>query len=323
MKPSNTFDPRRSCNYNGPQGYLSICLWQHEFTHSLSSRLKVCRMQVMFRLLALVALLASPLPVRCQVPSSFLQSVGMEAAWRSQLRLPIDGGHIVSVRFWVDKSQVHQYAVVDLGDQQIRISAEQLDRDGNPIGLEEAKRLAATQAARLLGKSDGFQVVEVSVPSIKMVVVTRDGLVQTLDAETGALLWASPCGPSWAPAHPAAVCEKGVVVVHGDRLYLLDWQTGKHRMVKSLRRATANAVIANEDVAFVSDFTGRIAAYGLGVDLRPWNYVMSGRAVGLPVVLPGEELLRDCHRCGACLCLCQFPATGGVDALRIGIPDYR
>ncbi len=234
----------------------------------------------LFPWLALVAASSS-----AQLPTDFTRRMGLETAWRSQLRLPVDGGGIVSVDFWVDKKTVRQYAVVELADRTIRVASDQLDADGQLIGMEKAKEMAQAQAARVLGKTEGIQVVEVSVPQIKMVVVTRDGLVQTLDAETGKLLWASPCGPSWAPAHPGAVCEAGVVVIHGDNLHLLDWETGKHLMIRKLQRATSNSVAAYKDIAFVSDFTGRIEAFALGREMRPWAYVMQGRAVGQPVTL--------------------------------------
>ncbi|RMF45483.1 MAG: hypothetical protein D6753_00030, partial [Planctomycetota bacterium] len=242
-------------------------------------------MRQLVRGLVFVVLATVAASTWAQRASDFSRGLGLESAWRTQLRLPVDGRGIASVDFWVDKKTVRQYAVVELADRTIRVPSDQLDRDGKPIGMERAKEMAQTQAARVLGKAEGIQVVEVTVPQIKMVVVTRDGLVQTLDAETGKLLWATPCGPSWAPAHPGAVCEAGVVVIHGDNLHLLDWTTGKHLMIRPLQRATSNAVAAYKDIAFVSDFTGRIEAFALGREMRPWAYVMKGRAVGQPVTL--------------------------------------
>ncbi|MEZ6080848.1 MAG: hypothetical protein R3C56_35820 [Pirellulaceae bacterium] len=55
------------------------------------------------------------------------------------------------------------------------------------------KQMAGERAARLLG-SDGFEVIESSIPKIYLVVATSDGLIQNYDAETGRLLWSRPCG---------------------------------------------------------------------------------------------------------------------------------
>lgn len=229
------------------------------------------------------------LAASAQISRSDAAAMGLEQAWTAQIQLPKVGKGLVSAHLWADPLVSKQYAVVETPSRTIRISADKLDKYGAPIGLEAAKKMASEQAARLLGKSTGFQVVEKSVPEIKLVTVSKDGMVQTLDAETGKLLWSTSCGHTSAPAHPAAVSPQGVVLIHGENLYLLDWETGKQKMVKHLRFASANAVAVCDDVAFVSDFSGRVEAYGLGKDIRPWGYVIHGRAVGAPVNLVDQS----------------------------------
>lgn len=224
-----------------------------------------------------------------QVSATAARTMGMEIAWNSQVQLPRVGRGIVSAELWADDSQMRQFAIVELPQRTIRVSAAQRNRRGEPIGLEEAKRLAQEEAARLLGKNEGFQVVEASVPEIKLVIVTSDGLVQTFDAESGKLLWATPCGESNAPAHPAALSSHGIVLIHGMKLYVLDWETGKQRMVKNLRYATSNSVAVCGDIALITDFTGRIEAYALADEIRPWSYLIHGRAVGSPVSLADQN----------------------------------
>lgn len=233
---------------------------------------------------------AASVPSQAQISSSEARKMGMQTAWKSQVQMPRVGSGIVSSHLRVEPNQPRRYAVVELPEKTIRVSADQLDRDGNPIGLEEAKKQAGEQAARLLGKSSGFQVAEVTVPRIQLVLVTNDGLVQALDAESGQLLWSTSCGNSGAPAHPAAASPLGVVVIHGVSLYLLAWDSGKIIKQQNLRFATANAVAVCNDVAFVSDFTGRVELYGLDIPRKPWGYVLNGRAVGNPVSLADQSL---------------------------------
>jgi outer membrane protein assembly factor BamB len=217
-----------------------------------------------------------------QVTRSEAQRMGLEAAWQTQIQVPASGRGIVSAHLWADATQMRQFAVVELPDRTIRISADQVDRRGNPIGLAQAKQLASAKAQRLMpGKP--LDVVEVSIPQLDLVLVTSDGMVQNFDAETGSLLWATACGSASAPAHPATVSPAGVTVVHGTDLYLLDWKTGIKLMRKPLIHGTSNAVIACNDIAFVSDFRGQVEAYGLGRPLLPWSYRLSGHAVGRPV----------------------------------------
>lgn len=243
-----------------------------------------------------------------QVPRATVKAMGLETAWKSQVQMPFTGPGIVSSHLWADVSNASKYAVVELPDRTIRIAESTPDRKGNPIGIEEAKERAKKKAALILGKNDGFQVVEQSIPQIKLVLITSNGLVQCLDAETGKLIWSSSCGLSTAPAHPGAVSSSGVSVVHGQYLYVLDLTTGKLIAQRKLREATANAVAACNDLAFVSDYAGRVQAYGLQKELRPWRYVMHGRSVGKTVSLANQTFSAVATDKGY---VYVFSATGG------------
>lgn len=243
-----------------------------------------------------------------QMPRATVRAMGLETAWKSQVQMPFTGPGIVSSHLWADTSNSSKYAVVELADRTIRISEATPDRKGNPIGIEEAKERAKKKAALVLGKNDGFQVVEQAIPQIKLVLVTGNGLVQCLDAENGKLIWSTSCGLSSAPAHPGAVSSSGVSVVHGQYLYLLDLSTGKLVAQRKLREATANAVAACNDLAFVTDYAGRVQAYGLMNEARPWRYVMHGRSVGKSVSLANQTFSAIATDKGY---VYVFSATGG------------
>ena len=237
-------------------------------------------MRVRSALLSTAALCCLATSAFGQISSVAARKLGMDIAWQAQVQLPRINRGLVSSHLWAETTNPRRFTAVELDGNTIRVSADSLGRDGKPIGIEEAKKRAGELAARQLGKPDGFQVVEVTVPRIKLILVTSDGLVQALDAETGKLHWATPCGSSSAPAHPAQVSPAGVTVIHGEQLYLLDWETGKHRQARPLRYSTSNSVALCNDIAYVSDFTGRVEAYGLEREMAPWGYVMQGRSVG-------------------------------------------
>lgn len=222
-------------------------------------------------------------PACAQLSTVEAQRLGMEVLWRSNVQMPFEGRGVASSNLWVSSENPREYAVVKLENRTFRVSAEQMDRKGNALGLEGATELVREQAARFLGKQDGFQVEQVSVPRIHLVVVTADGLVQNFDAETGMLQWSNSCGPLNAPTFPAALSAEGVAVLQGNRFYLLDWNTGKQRVSRELRSKTSNAIAVSSKVAFVSDFNGVVTTYGVGDPIRPWQYVIQGRAVGQPV----------------------------------------
>ena len=240
--------------------------------------------------LAVCACFGSTPVANAQVSSVDAKQLGLEIAWQAQLQLPRVGRGIVTSSLWVDGSTLRKYATVDLGaGRTIEISAAQVDAKGKPIGIEVAKQLAGERAARMLGRNDGFQVVESNVPNIRLVVVTSDGLVQNIDAETGRMLWSSPCGPTTAPAQPAAFSKAGVSLIHGRHLYLLDWDTGKQLQRKELEYGSSIALAIAGNIAYVSDYQGRIEAYGLGRTVIPWTAQVSGRAVGQPVSLADQS----------------------------------
>lgn len=164
-----------------------------------------------------------------------------------------------------------------------------LGKNGAAKMLKERGLEAAVQ---LVTAPTGIAVKEITIPRIKLAVVSQNGSVQTFDAETGKMLWANTCGDSTAPAFPAAVSKAGVVVLHGDRLYVLDWETGKLVTSKPLRYASSNAVAVTDNIAFVSDFSGRVEVYVIGESdyKQSWGYVIRGRAIGDTVKMHGRDL---------------------------------
>jgi outer membrane protein assembly factor BamB len=288
-----------------------------------------------------------------QLSSDDARKLQLEVAWQSQVQMPRASG-LASAHLWAEESNPRRYAVVELPGRTIRVAVDKLDRSGNPIGMELAKKqalqeaqfrswdvngdglisraeagqlgsafaeidrdgdgrisfteysrfidwtrlitstLGATDAARMLRdrrlqdvavaltEPTGLEAKELIIPRLKLVLVSRSGAVETLDAETGSRLWSTYCGDSRAPAFPAGVSKAGIVVVQGDHLYVLDWETGKQLEVKRLANSTANAVAVTDEMAFVADSSGRVEAYGIGEStyIQRWGYSIRGRAIG-------------------------------------------
>lgn len=234
-----------------------------------------------------------------QVSSVDAMHLGLEIAWQSQVQIPQTGRGITTSSLWVDTSVTRKYAVVELeAGRTIEVSASEVDDKGVPIGIEAAKQIASERAARLLGRNDGFEVIESNIPDIRLVVSTSDGLVQTFDAETGMLLWSRPCGQTTAPAQAAALSPNGVSLIHGRHLYLLDWPSGKQLLRQELKYGSSIALAVCGKLAYVTDFRGRLEAYGLGIRIKPWTSQISGRAVGQPVSLADQSY-------------CAFASTDG------------
>jgi outer membrane protein assembly factor BamB len=225
-----------------------------------------------------------------QVADNQLKNMGLQAMWRTQLQMPIEAGSIVSTHLWTNPNDRKTYAELTLpagtgyGKRTFRFNASTLGADGKPIGIDAAKHEVEIRAARLLGRSAGVPAVEVTIPMIYLVVVSSDGIVQTLDAETGELLWRSPCGSVTHPAAPASVSDAGVVVAQGDELFLLDWKTGKHLAKRTMDRASTAGVASVGNVAFVASLSGQTAVFDFSKPGQ--SKTMSYRLFGRTIVPP-------------------------------------
>ncbi len=150
--------------------------------------------------------------------------------------------------------------------------------------MEAAKHEVEVRAARALGRSAGIPAVEINVPMIYLIVVSSDGIVQTLDAETGQMLWRNSCGSVNFPAAPAAVSDAGIAVAQGQDLYLLDLKTGRHLAKRRMERMTTSGVAMTGSVAFVSSLSGQTEIIDLAkpVTSEHIKYRLFGRTITAP-----------------------------------------
>lgn len=232
--------------------------------------------------------------IHAQLPDAQLRTLGLQTAWSAQLQMPAEEGRIVSTHLWTNPSQKRTFAELTLppgmsgvamgGGRTLRASADQLGLNGEPIGIEGAKKQVETQAARLLGRAAGIPAVEVTVPLIYLAVVTSDGFVQNFDAETGQKLWSNTCGSLRAPAAPASVSDVGIVVAQGQYLYLFDWNSGKIVSKREMKRGSSAGVAMIDDMAFVSSLSGQLMAFEFGepTSANHWTFRLYGRAVTRP-----------------------------------------
>lgn len=258
------------------------------------------------QIIILVAICLISGSLHAQITNSSARAIGLESVWVAQAQLPQAGRGIVSTNLWVMDQPQRQVALVEFQGMMLSVSAGQLDNQNQPLGIEKAKALAVEAARKSWKLVNAPEVTEVTVPEIRMVGATSDGLVQCYDAETGRLFWTASCGTTSVPAYPAAISNQGVVVVQGQQLYLLDWTTGKHLSVQNLPTGTSNAVgiaeyIDSSDApsktatansfAFALDFSGGVTAVGLNQTIPPWTFRLTGRAVASPVSLPDRSYM--------------------------------
>ncbi|HAC92201.1 MAG TPA: hypothetical protein DCF63_16480, partial [Planctomycetaceae bacterium] len=243
-----------------------------------------------------------------QITPGSAQAIGLEPAWVAQAQLPLAGRGIVSTDLWVTNDAARQVAVVESQGTMLSVPADQLDEQNQPLGIQKAKAMAVEMATKKWKLAAAPEVIEMTIPEIRLVGATSDGLVQCYDAETGRLFWTASCGTASTPAYPAALSRQGVVVVQGQQLYLLVWTTGKQLSVQNLPTATSNAVGVAEYVdvpespndknsttvnsfAFALDYSGGVTAVWLSQSIPPCHFRLTGRAVAAPASLPDRSYM--------------------------------
>ncbi len=133
----------------------------------------------------------------------------------------------------------------------------------------------------------GLEAKEGELPSLKLVIATRSGLVTCFDAETGKTDWATHCDSTEAPAYATAVNTSKVAMIQNGKLYLLELSDGSQAVLNdgsqspfTLPNPTSNAVALTKDAAFVTDRAGRVLSYAIGSKefKQPFGYALHGAA---------------------------------------------
>jgi outer membrane protein assembly factor BamB len=121
----------------------------------------------------------------------------------------------------------------------------------------------------------------------RLTVLTSAGVVQELNALTGATYWTAPIGNENYPSLGPAGNEKFVAVLNGSTLYVLDRKDGKPAIIRPAGSAPGAAPALSEKYVFLPLVSGRLEAISLGDQkIAPWYYQSFGRAMVTPLVTP-------------------------------------
>src|SRR5207248_3175104 len=111
------------------------------------------------------------------------------------------------------------------------------------------------------GRRDGL--LRVQFEERDLFVLTRSGMVQRMDAETGRVYWKKRVGKPYSLLPFLAANSRGVGVIANVTLYGLNRGTGNAEWDYRLRTGVSAQPIADEEQIYVPSVTGRIAAYYL------------------------------------------------------------
>jgi outer membrane protein assembly factor BamB len=238
----------------------------------------------------------------------------LELYWQAQLPIAARDGLPIGMSLHSHSSDRNQMVSVMVGNRLVEsFDANDLDRKSYQealvaaksgdnadklvsapprLGLEGATAKANEVVARLkvLGKKP--TLVTVDTPIVYLVVTSSDGLVQTMNAETGQVLWNASAGTSTLPSLPAGVSDDYVAVINGNRLYVYTLQTGQLLNTRPCKTIPSGMPKPAGDWIFVPGMNGRMTGYhATDPEKLTWAQASSGRSETPPSVSLDKRFL--------------------------------
>ncbi|MCO8121205.1 PQQ-binding-like beta-propeller repeat protein [Stieleria sp. TO1_6] len=223
--------------------------------------------------------------------------LGLEEVWRRQMRLPGGAASIVDQQIIVNTENPREYVEV-LGKaaegQQppvlFRIPTDQAGPNGQPIGKEEAERLARREERRLKRRHPETTISSRVVPRIQMFTAAKNGTIECRDAESGAPIWMTQVGDHRLHFGKMGIDDKFVSITNGGNLIKIDATNGEP--IKTIRTTSMplyGAVNAG-DFALVPTIRNGVEGYPLeDITIDPFMEIVAGLCLEPPTKSPSSS----------------------------------
>ena len=220
-----------------------------------------------------------------------LASAGLVVHWESNIGgAPLANG-AQSFVLWSHTTEKREYVTVRNGNRIIeRIRGEEIDqtvldnaivsgekllktpRLGLAGAAKKAEKLVATY--KVLGRK--LDVEPFSQPLVYAVSLTNNGIVEAMDAETGAMIWRTEAGISSLPMFGPGVSDDYVAVTNGNTFYVYELATGNIVTTRKLASTPTACPIVLKDKAIVPSVDGRLVAYDINEAVIPPGVLRTG-----------------------------------------------
>jgi len=213
-----------------------------------------------------------------QINERSVSPLGLEVMWENSIGGAGLAQGIESLVVWPHSQDRREYVDVFIGNRLIeRIDARRVDREALDkrilegkssgtvpvLGIEGAKaqaeKLVNTYA--IIGKKATVKVV--SQPLTYVVGLASNGLITTIDGETGELLWQSSVPRADLALYGPGVSDDFVTVVNGNAFYAMDLQTGNMINTGRLAFTPAGSAASLEKRIIVPSTSGRLVGYNV------------------------------------------------------------
>jgi len=207
-----------------------------------------------------------------------LAAAGLEVFWEANIGgAPLANGP-QSFALWRHSTDKREFVTVRngarvldriLGNEIDMVALEKAVADGvrpdkSPLlGLEGATKRAEKLVAtyKILGRK--LDIEPFSQPLTYAVTLTKNGIAQAIDAETGSVLWTVEVGNSTLPTFGPGVSDEHVVVTNGNQLYVYQLATGNFVTTRKLMFTPTGCPTAMSGKAIVPSVDGRLIFYDI------------------------------------------------------------
>ena len=242
------------------------------------------------------------------VSTTVLDHLGLKQSWARPITAPWGADSIAHQELVVMEDQPVEYLelieVADAASAQpadegqaagdapepkllARLRIDLIPANGHLSSREEAERRANNEIRRLKRKGITAATRTRSVPRVHLFSISRDGTLESRDAETGEPIWMIRVGDPILPYLALGADQKQVVVVNGPNLYHVDAANGEVISEVSTIGAPAFGATIAGDFAMVPMIGGGIECYPLrDMTLDPFLERVEGDTLALPIRSP-------------------------------------
>jgi outer membrane protein assembly factor BamB len=172
--------------------------------------------------------------------------------------------------------------------EQSIINGEKLSKPPR-LGLEgataKAQKLVATY--KTLGRK--VDIEPFSQRIVYAVTLTTNGILESIDAESGAVLWRTEVGKSTLPMFGPGVSDDYVVVTNGNVFYVYELATGNVVTSRSLAFTPTSCPTVLGDKVIVPSVDGRLIAYDIKKPEVAPGIIRTGTENRLGVVISADR----------------------------------
>ncbi len=220
-----------------------------------------------------------------------LATMGLVIQWESNIggAPPANGSQSLVV--WPHTTAKREYVTVRNGSRVIeRIRGEEVDQKAleaaifrgekllkTPrLGLEGAKMKAEKLVAtyKILGRK--VETEPYSQRLVYAVSLTTNGIIQVIDAETGAVIWRTDAGNSTLPMFGPGVSDEYVAVTNGNMFYVYELMTGNIVTSRQLAYTPTACPSVLLDKVIVPSIDGRLVSYDIKKEVAPQGIIRIG-----------------------------------------------